>query len=195
VPLDEFFQEIDARWTPSQGEKIRLRIIGSAALMLQTTYERGTKDSDILETADLTQEIKAQLLLLAGVGTEIHSRRRIYIEFVAGGLPFLPQVPIWRDVELNTSLRHFEIVALDVVDVVVSKLKRFHANDMSDISAMIEKDLVPHDLFISRFRHAVDVYQGDARAEELSRYVQNLHRIERDNFNVTETLIDLPDWT
>ena len=35
--------------------KVRLRVIGSSALMLQTDYARGTKDSDVLETADLTE--------------------------------------------------------------------------------------------------------------------------------------------
>ena len=45
----EWFEDLDARWDRPTPEKIRLKIIGSSALMLQTSYERGTKDSDVLE--------------------------------------------------------------------------------------------------------------------------------------------------
>ena len=52
--VDDFFRELDGLWTSLPEERIRLPIIGSAALMLQVDYARGTKDSDILETAALT---------------------------------------------------------------------------------------------------------------------------------------------
>ena len=54
--LESFFQEVDAAWRWPAPQKRRLRIIGSAALMLQTSYVRGTKDSDVLRTLDLTDE-------------------------------------------------------------------------------------------------------------------------------------------
>ena len=49
--INDFFIDIDRHWGASTEGKIPLRIIGSSALMLQTNYERGTKDSDVLETA------------------------------------------------------------------------------------------------------------------------------------------------
>ncbi|MFS8070703.1 MAG: hypothetical protein ACMG6S_30425, partial [Byssovorax sp.] len=81
-----------------------------------------------------------------------------------------------------------------VVDVVVSKMKRFSANDQSDVQAMIDRDLVPPAQLVSRFRAAVDVFSGDARAEDLPCYVRRLHRVERDMLGVPETDIELPDW-
>lgn len=195
MSLNAFFKEIDERWEWPQEPKLRLSIIGSTALMLQTSYARGTKDSDVLETAHLIGETKDRLLALAGKGTALSVRRALYIEIVASGLPFLPQAPLYHPrVELNASLSRFEIEVLDVVDVVVSKLKRFHANDQSDIRAMIAKGLVPHERLVARFRSAVDMYEADARADELHRYVTNLHRIERDELDVAETEIDLPAW-
>jgi hypothetical protein len=117
----------------------------------------------------------------------------MYLEIVASGLPFLPQSPTWHDVaELNAELRHFSIAALDVVDVVVSKLKRFNANDVSDIAAMVERDLVPHDSLILRFRSAVESYSMDSRADDLPSYVATLNRIERDLFGLPPTEIELP---
>jgi hypothetical protein len=124
--------------------KIRLRIIGSSALMLQTDYERGTKDSDVLETNDLTAGIKKRLLDLAGAGTPLHEKHRLYIEFVSSGIPFLPQVALYHPVvALNAALSHFDLEVLDVVDVVVAKLKRFHASDRDDVDAMVKKGARP----------------------------------------------------
>jgi hypothetical protein len=124
-------------------------------------YQRGTKDSDVLETAELQKELAARLTLLAGKGTELHLRRRIY---------------------------------LDVTDVAVSKLKRFIGSDRNDIAAMIERGLVPHALFVERFKSAVESYYMDARAEDLPKYIRNFHQIERDDFDVEETEIELPSW-
>ena len=193
--LEDFFREIDHAWRVPPDSKIELRVLGSAALMLQTDYTRATSDGDVLETASITGEIKSLLFALAGKGTRIHLRHGIYLDIVAGGLPFLPQGPLWHPLgELNASLTTFNVVVLDVVDLVVSKLKRFHANDQSDVKAMTDRDLVPHGLLVSRFRSAVDVFSGDARAEDLPRYVRALHRVERDMLGVPESDIELPPW-
>lgn len=193
--IEEFFRDIDDRWESSGKHRVVLPVIGCGALMLQTTYDRGTKDSDVLETADLTDPIKEQLVRLAGKETDLHRRHKLYIDIVHGGLPFLPQRPLWHPLELNERLRYFDIAVLDVVDVVVSKLKRFSANDRSDIAAMIEKDLVPHTDLVTRFRSAAALFEMDARApEELPKYIRNLNQVERDELYVAETEIEVPPW-
>jgi hypothetical protein len=162
-------------------------------LLLQTDYQRRTKDSDVLETAELDEGIRGRLLTLAGQGSKIHRRHQIYLEVVSPGLPLLPQRPRWVPVTgLTSQLVHFQIEALDVVDVVVSKLKRFHANDQHDIQAMIDIGRVEHDLLLDRFRSAMEVHSLDARAnEDLPRCVRNLHRVERDFFLMDESSFDL----
>jgi hypothetical protein len=193
--VDEFFKELDARWGEAPPAKIRLRIIGSSALMLQTNYERGTKDSDVLETHDLTANVKKRMLDLGGLGSNLHTRHRLFIDFVRNAVPFLPQVPIYHaKADLNSQLHCFELEVLDVVDVVVAKVKRFHANDRSDIEAMVERDLVPHSALVERFRAAVDIFACDARADDLPRYVRHLDVVERDFLGVEETEIELPRW-
>lgn len=193
--FERFFQEIDRGWRGSRATKIPLRLIGSAALMLQADYRRGTKDGDVWQTASITDEIKASLIAMAGKGTSLHKRHGIYIDVVANGLPFLPSPPRWHaQGELNATLTTFEVEVLDVVDVVVSKLKRFHANDQSDVKAMIDLDRVPHAQLVERFRTAMDVFTGDARAGQLRGYIANLNRVERDMLGVDETEIELPDW-
>ena len=191
--VEELFLEIDRQWPREPATKIRLSVIGCGALLLQANYERGTKDSDVFETVDLLDDTKHRLVQIAGPGTDLHRRRKLYI--VANGLPFLPHVPVWRPVpSLNAVLERLDVVVLDVVDVVVSKLKRYHANDQSDIDAMIDLGLVSHDRLLERFRAAVDEFSGDARAQDLSKYVAHLHRVERDMLGVAESEIELPSW-
>ncbi len=93
--IEDFFREIDNDWKWPADNKVTLHIIGSTALMLQTNYQRGTKDSDVFQTSDLATDTKQRLLELAGHGTAIHTRRRFYIDVVSNGLPFLPQKPDW----------------------------------------------------------------------------------------------------
>lgn len=139
--------------------------------------------------------VKRELLELAGRLSSLHRKWSLYVEIVGNGLPFLPQAPRWNSLpELDARLRHFRIRVLDVVDVVVSKLARFEANDQADIDAMVERGLVPHDALIERFRSAVYMFELDARAPDLPKYVANLHRVERDMLDVDETEIDLPSW-
>jgi hypothetical protein len=162
--LEEFFRDVDAQWRsrwPGDA-KIGLRIIGSTALMLQTSYVRGTKDSDVLETTSLTDEIKTRLLAIGGKDSRLFDRHRIHLEIVASGIPFLPQDPVWHPLDaLNADLDRFRIEALDVVDVVVSKFKRAHAADMDDVAAMVDAGVVPHVRLIERFRSAVNLFSCD----------------------------------
>ena len=195
LPIEELLRDADRAWTPANEQRVTLHILGSTALMLQADYLRGTSDSDVLETKELDAQTKHQLLALAGRGTELHTKHRIYIDVVANGIPFLPQVPIWHPRVLpSPSLLHVDVMVLDVVDVVVSKLAPFRTHDRDDIAAMIDRELVPHAEFVTRFRAAVDYVAYDARASNLPRYIDNFHQVERDLFGVSESDIDLPEW-
>jgi hypothetical protein len=193
--IKNFFLEVDRLWKPHGPGKIKLRVIGSGALLLQTDYERGTKDGDVLESLELTPDIKERLRTLAGKKTDLHKRTRLYLDIVVSGLPFLPHGPKFHPQNsLNSELTHFEIATLDVVDVVVSKLMRFNSDDAGDVAAMVNKGLVPHKKLVERFSAAVDGFSMDARAEDLPKIIKNLHKVERDLFHVPESRIELPDW-
>jgi hypothetical protein len=163
--------------------------------MLQTPYERATKDGDILEVGSLSPETKKRLIHLAGKDSTQHRKHRVYLEFVGQGFPFLPRPPIFHPIDdLNGSLAHFTVEVLDVIDVVVSKLARFHADDARDIEAMIDLERFDHARLLERFASAMDGFAGDARAADLLRYIKNFHRVERDWFQVPETTFELPSW-
>ena len=192
--IEHFLRDIDGRWSLPLAAPVTLRVLGSTALLLQTDYGRGTKDSDVLETPEITPEVSAALLALGGKGTDLHVRHRMYLEILASAFPFLPAVPVWKFIPLEPPFTHFRIEALDVTDVCVAKLARFHRTDGDDIAAMVERGLVDPDRFVVRFRSAAERWFFDARGEELPRIIRNFHRLQRDEFGVDETEIDLPDW-
>lgn len=192
--INQFFIELDKKWKAVESRKIPLHIIGSSALMLQIEYTRGTKDSDVLETKEISPQIEEKLIQLGGKGSGLHRQFNLYLDFVNYSLPFLPQTPRFHTVASLKPLKHFEISALDITDVVVSKLKRFNANDVSDIDAVIRKGLINHKTLIKRFNESVDSFSMDARAQDIPRYVKNLHTVERDMLDTAESSIELPHW-
>lgn len=191
--VEALFVDLDRQWLGAK--PVLLTVIGSAALMLQTDYARGTKDSDVLQTTAIDTDTAVQLKRLGGVGTPLHRQHGMYVDIVGAGIPFLAQRPQCVECEgLNGELRRLRVQALSVADVVVSKLKRFSASDIRDIEAMADGGHVRHEEVLDRFLRAADVYAADARAEDLPSYVRHLHRIERDLFGVPPSEIELPAW-
>lgn len=191
--IREFLTEVDARWKPLGGEPLALQVLGSAALMLQTEYVRGTKDGDVLESRSMSEAVKAQLLTLAGKESEIHKRLRMYIDVVKPAILFLPQQPLFHPLA-GLSAKNFTFEVMDVVDVVLSKLKRFNTDDVGDIRAMAARELIDHKRLVARFEAAVDWFSMDARLAEVPRYLRNLHRVESEILDVPQSVIDIPEW-
>lgn len=192
--IEPFLREVDGAWPAQAPTPITLSIIGSTALMLQTSYRRGTKDSDVLEV-ELDVEATTTLLQLAGRDTALARKHRLYVDLVKPGVPFLPHEPHWIPLEaLNATLEHLDVRVLDIVDVVVSKLKRFSADDRSDIDRMVALGHVDHGALLRRFESAWDLFLHDARAPDLVRYARHLNMVERDMLGCPETAFELPDW-
>ena len=59
--------------------------------MFQTDYARGTKDSDILQTANLTAAINGYLISLAGKGSPLFDRRAFDRRSICTGYTYLEQ--------------------------------------------------------------------------------------------------------
>lgn len=191
-PVERFIIELTKTWNPPSPKT--LSIIGSTALMLQTDYERGTRDSDVLETAELDSATQERLIELGGPGTRLARRWGMHVDIVAGGIPFLPQSPEWRPCPMNGLAPNVSVLVLEVADVVVSKLKRLNANDMTDIDAMVGRGLASHEAVLARLQLAIDYWGGDARAEDLPQYIENLHTVERDVYGEAPSEVELPAW-
>lgn len=189
--------ELDKRWKPKQTEeKIALKLIGRSALLLQlSSLGGGTKDSDVIETDKITPAISNKLKEIAGKNSVLHKKYRLYLDIVPAALPFLPMTPIFHEAEyLCNQLEHFRIETLDVIDVAVSKLKPMRPQDREDIRLLAQLGALPNDALVKRFCEAIDRWLMDARAEDLPKYIENLHTVQRDLLFVPETQIKLPSW-
>lgn len=184
--IEELLQAVDARWVPPAGSaRIVLRVLGQSALFLQTGYERGTRDGDILETQEVCGAVGRQLEALAGQGTELAIRHGIYLDIVGDQIPLLPHDPTWNPTGMR--LQHFDVVVLDIPDVLVSKLYRYIRTDLDDIRAMIEGGFVSHTALRARFEAVIDRHQFQSRADRLPKMVERFNTIERDLFVTAET--------
>ncbi len=191
--IREYLIDLDQQWSWLQQDRITLNVIGSGALFLQTSYERGTKDADVFELNPPSPEEEQRLRSFAGRGTELHKKHRMYLDIVHARVPYVPRVPIFHE-QTDLFLKNFQVFALDVVDVVVSKLKPFRPNDREDIAAMVKGGFVDHQKLVERFNGLVARWDFDARAEDLPHCVKNLHNVERNIFGVEESVIELPSW-
>ncbi len=192
-----FLDDIDHAWLlqrPSD-TRLHLHIFGSAALFLQESrYRRGTKDADILETAEITQPVHDALRKIAGRDSLLYTKHRIYLDVVSNGIPFLPHPAEWLPWWTHGFLS-FDVSVLAIADVIVSKIRRFSVSDQDDIAAMIDAQRVAHDQLLLRMRFAIDYFNTDARApNDLPRIVENFNTVEGDFFGVAETRLDLPLW-
>lgn len=188
--IEDLLSEVDERWRPVDNHgKIVLNLIGQTALFLQTGYDRGTKDGDVLETHAVTGAVWRQLEDLAGIGTAIAARHGMYIDVVGSAIPLLPRDPIWHRYPLE--LQHFDTRVLDIADVLVSKLVRYISTDRDDIRAMVEYGHVDHGHLLERFELVLEHYQFDGRADRLPSMVARFNEVERDLFLVDESEFDL----
>ncbi len=189
--VEEFFREI-AKSRHSR-EPITFHVIGSTALMLQVSdFTKGTDDTDVLEVIHLEPSTKQELIELAGRGSRLHKTFAIYLDIVGNGIPFLPRIPCWHPTTMKVP--NIDVKLLDIVDVVVSKLKTFRPRDVDDIDAMVRRDLVSHARLLERFEDAKTELAHDARASALHEIISNLNRVERDMLFVDETKVVLPPW-
>lgn len=194
--LERFLLDLDRQWAPGLPPKLTLYIIGSSALFLQSDYRRGTKDSDVLKVdhAAFNDAVCAHLDRLAGLGSALHNKHRLYLDLVGLHLPFLPEDPVWHAHPIEA--QHIALKVLDITDVCVSKLKRWVGSDRQDVSAMIARGHVQHATFIERVRSVLRERAFDARSEDLfPRIIAAAHEVERDLFALEQvSAFELPGW-
>jgi hypothetical protein len=191
--IEPFLLDLDKDWKALGDEPIVLSVIGSTALFLQSNYQRGTKDTDFLEIQEIPETLSKALLELGGKDSLLHKKYRLFIQIIKRPIPFLPPQPTFIDLN-SLKLNNFRIQVLDVVDVVVSKLKPYRSQDLDDIREMVKRNLVEPDKLLERFLLAKESWLIDSRAPELRTYIENLHEVQREFLRVPETPIDLPSW-
>jgi hypothetical protein len=153
TPRDDvlrFLKAVEAQLEPDQ--ELELYLGGGAALILAYDGELATVDVDFIgpKTGRLLELSK-----LMGKGSEVHAQTELYFDVVPPGL--FPSDMGWRRRAIPVELREVQRIrlrALEVHDLIISKLKRFAEKDRRDVRALCNRPDVDVETLRSRYREA-----------------------------------------
>ncbi len=145
--LDGIDAELASRAAP--GEKLDLHLLGRSALILGYGVRLMTKDVDVVDVAG------SHLLMVAvqlfGKGCSGHQRYGVYLKTVASGLPPLPTGYQKRYSAIPGPWRVIRLWLPEAHDLIVTKLRRFHAGDREDVRILCDTGAVDANTLQERF--------------------------------------------
>jgi Nucleotidyltransferase of unknown function (DUF6036) len=128
--------------------------IGGFVVSQHYGFARETADLDVL--AVIPQEAAQRVAELAGKGSPLHRKHRVYIDHV--GVANYPDdyesrlvraFPIWPNVRLW---------ALEPHDLALTKLERSNDRDIRDVMYLAQTGLITQDTLITRFETELEPY-------------------------------------
>jgi hypothetical protein len=130
-PWHSFLSDIDRAATGH----IALHCIGGFAVSLYYGLARPTGDIDVVDVAP--NSAKPWLARLAGEGSALHKRHRVYLQIVTVAvLPYSYEdrlVSIFQD-----QFEHLQLMVLDPYDLALSKLTRNLEVDLEDVKHLVQ---------------------------------------------------------
>jgi hypothetical protein len=168
------------------GKSTPLYLSGGAAVVLAYGSTERTKDVDAFVSQ--RNQVLDELQAWAGKNTVVAKREGYFFEVVP---PIYPLAPGMFDRALPIEGLHLQAItpfAIELHDIIITKLGRYHAKDRSDIELLTR---------IPGFRHErlTELY-ALARDEVKTYWPDKLEKTDR-NFNLVRTVIlGLPpeDW-
>lgn len=160
-PWLSFLSDIDERLT----EDVELHCLGGFVITVLYDLPRPTGDVDVIAITPRS-EIEP-LMDLAGQGSELHRRHKIYLQLV--GVATVPEGYEERLTEIFPgALKHLRILALDPYDLALSKLERNAQRDRDDVRHLART--IPFDLSVlrKRYENELRAYLGNPKREDLT---------------------------
>jgi len=160
-PWRSFFREIDS----SLAAEVVLHCLDGFVMTMLYGSNRLTADVDVLPIT--SNEESENLVHLAGQGSKLHKKHKIYIQVV--GVVTVPDNYEARLTEIfEGSFTNLRLFALDPYDLALSKLERNAPRDREDFKHLAQT--IPLDLNIlqERYREELRPYLGNPRREDLT---------------------------
>jgi uncharacterized nucleotidyltransferase DUF6036 len=160
-PWHSFLSDIDERLT----EDVELHCLGGFVITVLYDLPRPTADVDVIAITPRS-EIEP-LMDLAGQGSELHRRHRVYLQLV--GVATVPDGYEERlSVLFPEAFKYLRIHALDPYDLALSKIERNSQRDRDDVRHLART--VPLDLDVLRKRYEDELrpYLGNPQREDLT---------------------------
>ncbi len=143
-PWRSFLTDIDRHLDRT----IDLHCLGGFVVADRYDALRTTADLDVLQTLN---ETSRALIALAGRGTPLHRRHKVYLDVVA--VAVVPEDYESRLTELHPGvLRHIRLWALEVHDLVLAKLTRNIDRDREDVKRLARYPGLDRALLEQRYR-------------------------------------------
>ena len=160
-PWKSFLSEIDAR----THEPVELRCLGGFVVTMLYGLARPTADVDVVMIAPGDES--ERLIRLAGKGSELHRRHRVYLDLVT--IAAVPEDYDQRLTEMFPAmLKRLRLFALNPYDLALAKLERNIQRDRDDVKHLART--IPFDLGILRERYEKGLrpYLGNPAREDLT---------------------------
>ena len=116
---------------------VDLYLLGGCSLILYEGRVGATKDLDVVEERLRGSDAEAAEVLVEACGKA--SGRAPYLDPVPGGLPPLPLGWSGRAVRRPSSSDHIRLWTLDLADLIITKLRRWHPRDRADVRHVCDR--------------------------------------------------------
>jgi hypothetical protein len=128
--------------------------IGGFAVSQFYEFARETADLDVLTVAPL--DMAEIVLTLAGKGSALHRKHRVYIDYVA--VASFPDDYQSRLVRAFPSWPNVRLWALEVHDLALTKLERSNERDIRDVMFLAQNGLINRETLTHRFESEMEPY-------------------------------------
>jgi hypothetical protein len=153
-PWKDFLSEIDNQLT----EQVDFHCLGGFVIKMLYGIPRTTEDIDVITIAPIMNRLR--LLELAGIGTKLHQKYRVYLDYVTV-LTALPEDYDQRLAEMFSNTFHYiRLYALDPYDLILSKLERNTQKDREDVKYLARKTNMDLSLLKNRYEVEMRPYFG-----------------------------------
>lgn len=134
---------------------MRMLCIGGFAVSLYYNMTRPTVDIDVVDV--MPDEAKHTLVMLAGAGTALHKRHKVYLQIVG-----IAQLPYHYEDRVRTMptpfLQRLSIAVPDPYDLALSKISRNLEIDFEDALALAETQAFDLQLLNDRYHGELRPY-------------------------------------
>jgi hypothetical protein len=126
---------------------------------------RPTADVDVIAITPRSEI--GRLIDLAGQGSELHRRHKVYLQLV--GVVTVPDGYEKRlGVLFPKAFKHLRILALDPYDLALSKIERNTQRDRDDVKHLARKVPLDLDTLRERYQEELRPYLGNPKREDLT---------------------------
>jgi hypothetical protein len=144
-PWRSFLRELDALLKGS----VELRCLGGFVVTQQYGIGRETADIDFL--AVIAQSPEDDIESLAGLGSKLHRKYRLYMQYVGIATPPVDYAARMIRMFPSSPWKRLSLFALDATDIALSKLERNADRDREDVVRLARAGLIEPGMLKQRY--------------------------------------------